>query len=71
MFHFPAFFGNINGRDALWINRGGKSMNERVQKIIFFLLSMAILFLLFIWAVYLIESDSSYARFPTNIEKFR
>ena len=49
----------------------GKKMSDRLQKIIFFLLSMLVLFLIYIWAVHLTESDSSYARFPTNIEKFR
>jgi len=50
---------------------GGKKMSEKVQKIIFFLLSMLVLFLIYVWAVHLNESDSSYARFPTHIDKFR
>ncbi len=71
MFPFPLYSGKIKDKDALRVNIGGKSMSEQVQKIIFFLISMAILFLVYLWAVYLIEGDSSYARFPTNIEKFR
>jgi hypothetical protein len=46
-------------------------MREKAEKIIFFLLSMLVLFLVYLWAVYLNDSGSPYTRFPTNIEKFR
>ena len=46
-------------------------MKEKVEKIIFFLLSMLLLLLLFRWALDARESDSPYVRFPNKIETFR
>lgn len=46
-------------------------MKETIQKIIFFVLSMVILFLLLRWAFNARESNNPYVRFPDKIETFR
>ncbi len=46
-------------------------MKETFQKVIFFVLSMALLFLLFQWVYDVRDSDSPYVRFPDKIETFR
>ncbi|UCD57063.1 MAG: hypothetical protein JSV16_14810 [Candidatus Hydrogenedentota bacterium] len=46
-------------------------MKETVHKIVFFVLSMLLLFLIYRCALYLKESESPYMRFPDKIETFR
>jgi len=46
-------------------------MKERLQKLIFFLLSMALLFLIIRWALEIRDSDSPYIRFPDKIDTFK
>ena len=46
-------------------------MKETIQKIIFFVLSIMILFLLIRWAFSARESSNPYVRFPDKIETFR
>jgi L-asparagine transporter-like permease len=46
-------------------------MRETIQKIVFFVLSMVLLFLLYRWTYDARDSDSPYVRFPDKIETFR
>ncbi len=46
-------------------------MKETIEKLIFFLLSMVILFLIFRWALKARHSTSPYVSFPNKIETFR
>ncbi len=46
-------------------------MKKTIQKIIFFVLSIMILFLLIRWAFNARESKNPYVRFPDKIETFR
>jgi L-asparagine transporter-like permease len=46
-------------------------MKETTRKIVFFVLSMVLLFLLYRWAYEAKDSDSPYVRFPDKIETFR
>ena len=46
-------------------------MKETTQEIIFFVLSMILLFFIVRWAYDVKDSDSPYVRFPDKIETFR
>ena len=46
-------------------------MKEKLEQLIFFLLSMVILFLVFRWALGARDSNSPYVSFPNKIETFR
>ena len=50
---------------------GERKMKEKLEKLIFFLLSMVLLFLIYRWALEAKDSDSPYIRFPNKIETFR
>lgn len=46
-------------------------MKEKIEKLVFFLLSMVILFMIFRWALQARESGSPYVSFPNKIDTFR
>jgi len=46
-------------------------MRRKLGKLVFFLLSMVLLFILIRWAYNARDSDSPYVRFPDKIETFR
>ena len=46
-------------------------MKESVQKVIFFVLSMILLFLIYRCSMTMQESNSPYMNFPNKIETFR
>ena len=46
-------------------------MKERIQKIVFFILSMILLLLIFRWALQARNSESPYISFPNKIDTFR
>ena len=50
---------------------GERKMKGKLDKLVFFLLSMLILFFIFRWALNARKSNSPYVSFPNKIETFK
>ena len=46
-------------------------MNKTVQKILFFVFSMALLYLIVMWGINAKKNQSPYVRFPDKIDTFK
>ena len=56
---------------TLWLDWEDRTMKGTLQKVIFFVLSMMLLFLIYRCSMMMKNSNSPYLNFPNKIETFR
>lgn len=56
---------------ACWLDLGEQEMKQRIQKVVFFVVSLALLFLIYRCGMMMKESKSPYVRFPDKIDTFK